>query len=247
MNNELVYTGPDWKKNWLYTKYAVCPDGGMNHRYYTFQLALNLLIQRHPANPVILETGCQRMADDFGAGMSTSVWGEHIKQVGGGDLVLVDNDEAHLKIGVGFAETAIEGIGALKPYLSDSVAFLREWEGPRLDLLYLDSYDYPYVEMMWDWQAKHGLETAEEANTQLQQKTPDELRAIYGEWMDPCQEHCLNEFKAIEARLSPGVVLLVDDNALPGGGNPGTLKPYLVQQGWTCLLDSQQTLWVQEL
>ncbi len=102
--------------------------------------------------------------------------------------------------------------------LSDSVGWLQQYHG-ECDLLYLDSLDYPVGEQ------------ADDRELQL-----------------AAQEHCLNEFKAVESRLPTHTILLVDDNRFPGGGKPGLLKAYLRELGsWTCLLDLQQTLWVQRI
>jgi len=244
---DIVYTGAHCRSNWLQGMYSVMPNGGINNRYFTFQLAFNLLRQSHREHPLILETGCQRMENDFGAGMSTSIWAGYIRHVGGGHLVLVDNDEDHLAAGRGFAEEIIQDVGTVSCHLSDSVEFLSSWDGRDIDLLYLDSYDYPYVEMMLDWKERKSLESDDEANRQLFSMTRDEVRAVYGDWIDPCQEHCLREFMAVEKALPDNAILLVDDNGFPGGGKPGTLKPYLRKQGWICLLDLQQTLWVRRL
>jgi hypothetical protein len=62
-----------------------------------------------------------------------------------------------------------------------------------------------------------------------------------------CQEHCLQEFLAIEMSLQKNTILMIDDNDFPGGGKPGTLKEYLLKRNWICLYDYTQTLWVKEL
>ena len=100
---------------------------------------------------------------------------------------------------------------------SDSVSWLEKFDG-QCDLLYLDSLDYPIGEKADD--------------TVLQMAA---------------QCHCLNEFKVVEERLPADVLLLADDNRFPGGGKPAMLKEHLREQGYICLLDLQQTLWVKRL
>ena len=90
MKDIVFNSGPG---NWFFDKYYI---HGSNSRFWTFQLALNLLSQRN-WNPTIVETGCQRMADDIGAGMSTSIFAEYIARYGG-ELHVVDNDVHHLTI-----------------------------------------------------------------------------------------------------------------------------------------------------
>lgn len=135
MDNNLLFVGDDLKDNWFWNRYFY---GGGNQRYYTFQLALNILNQTIE-NPVIIETGCQRQEEDVGAGMSTSIFAEYISRYGG-SLVTVDNCANHLHVAIQccrhWPDTDISFIQ------SDSVKYLREYK-KRCDLVYLDSLDYP--------------------------------------------------------------------------------------------------------
>ena len=194
------------KENWLHEKYYAA---GGNGRYFTWQVALNLLHQRH-INPVIVETGCQRMADDLGAGMSTSIFGEYVTRYGG-TCTSVDNNAEHL----GRCEVFTRPFNGVSLVQSDSVAYLKDYDGPGIDLLYLDSLDYPI---------------GDDANNVRMQKE--------------AQDHCLNEFKAIEDKLGENTIVLIDDNDFDTGGKPAKLKDYLLSKEWILLLDLQQSLWV---
>jgi len=194
------------KENWLHEKYYAA---GSNSRYFTWQLVLNLLHQKHP-NPVIVETGCQRMADDLGAGMSTSIFGEYVTRYGG-SCTSVDNSAEHL----GRCEVFVRPFKNVTLVENDSVAYLRDYDGPAIDLLYLDSLDYPIGQ--------------EADNVAMQQAA---------------QDHCLNEFKVIEHKLAKDTIVLIDDNDFDTGGKPAKLKDYLLNSGWTLLFDLQQSLWV---
>jgi hypothetical protein len=101
--------------------------------------------------------------------------------------------------------------------VSDSVKYLEDYRGP-CDLIYLDSLDYPIAE--------------NEGNVKMQQQA---------------QEHCLRELRAVEKNLTANSIMLIDDNQLSGGGKPAKAKEYLVDRGWTCLLDLQSTIWVREI
>jgi hypothetical protein len=206
MDTQLVYVTDPLENNWFYSKYFV---SGGNARYWTFQVALNLLHQRFD-KPIILETGCQREPNDIGAGMSTSIFAEYIHRYGG-TLVTVDNRSDHLERAQGFVSVFPE-INA-HFILSDSVDFLKKYND-RCDLLYLDSLDYPIV--------------------------PNKIEE------DAAQLHNLNEFCAIEPVLSDKVLVLLDDNLMPGGGKPRLLKEYLLSRDWLCVLDYQQSLWTRK-
>ena len=206
IRKDFVFTSDEIEPNWFYKKYFY---GGGNSRYWTFQMAMNLLSQQTD-NPVIIETGCQRQEDDLGAGMSTSIFGEYCKRYGG-KCISVDLIEYHLNV---CKRCTVEYAAHIDYVLSDSLEYLRNYNGP-VDLLYLDSLDYPIGDNAGD-------ETMRMAS----------------------QTHCLLEFKSIEPRLQPNTVLLVDDNMLPFGGKPKLLKTYLESKGWTCLFDYQQSLWI---
>src|SRR5574343_374682 len=133
MREDLVFTNEP-EKNWLYQKYYYA---GGNSRYWTFQLALNLLSQQVD-KAVIIETGCQRMDGDLGAGMSTSIFGEYVVRYGG-RLITVDLIPQHLEI---CKQCTMPYSSAIDYVLADSVDFLSKYEG-QVDLLYLDSLDYP--------------------------------------------------------------------------------------------------------
>ena len=207
---------------------------------WTFKLAFNLLAQRDKA-PVIVETGCQRLPNDLGAGMSSSIFSEYIARYGG-ELHIVDNDIRHLTLAEKcIAEWASKNANRVFTYHDDSVQFLERYLG-EIDLLYLDSWDYPIFEMATDYDKDF------EKAMEIMRKIPDaDLQKKYATIVGPCQEHCVREFKAVEEQLDDTSIVLIDDNQLPGGGKPGLLKPYLEEQGWTCLFDFQQTLWTRKV
>lgn len=233
MDTNLLWTGPDHPNNWFYQKYY----SAANFRYHTFQIALNLLNQRF-TNPVIVETGCQRAEDDLGSGMSSSIFAEYINRYGG-SLVVIDNNAIHLQM----AKKLLQKWPEIDKQfvLKDSVVALRDIE--HCDLLYLDSWDYPYGELLEAYGGKKDITKAE----RLLIDTPtSEVRSMFFETINPSQEHCVREYQAMSNKMKPGSLLMIDDNQLKGGGKPGLVKPMLPADGWTCLLDAQQTLWIKE-
>lgn len=135
MNTDLLYTNKDHHANWFYNRYYY---GGGNTRYYTFQIALNLLYQT-VENPVIIETGCQRQEEDVGAGMSTSIFAEYIERYGG-KLVTVDIDTVHLSRAKTYCKKWPRA--NVEFFAMDSIQFLQQYNC-QYDLIYLDSLDYP--------------------------------------------------------------------------------------------------------
>jgi hypothetical protein len=99
--------------------------------------------------------------------------------------------------------------------VSDSIKFLETYpDDEPIDLLYLDSLDCPI-------EGKEGDRNLVNA-----------------------QQHNLKELKAALTRLHNGSIILVDDNNFPNGGKAKETKKYLMEVGWVCVLDYQQTLWI---
>jgi predicted O-methyltransferase YrrM len=62
--------------------------------------------------------------------------------------------------------------------------------------------------------------------------------------IEDCQLHQLEEFKRAENKLHDKSIVLLDDNSLPEGGKTRMTKEYLLEKGWICLMDYQQSLWI---
>jgi len=234
---DLVYSSDD-SDSWFYQKYFC---GGANFRYWTFQLSLNILRQTRE-NPTFVETGCQRMEEDIGAGMSTSIFGEYCRRYGG-QVFTVDLVKAHLNI----CRECTQQYKDLIHYIeSDSVAWLKSIRNLEADLLYLDSYDHPHFEILNEYGGLTDMEKAARTVRDLGQK---EILRRHGHLLKPCQEHCLNEFLAAESSgvVKKDTLVLIDDNQLAGGGKSRLLKDYLREHEWICLFDLQQSLWVRKV
>lgn len=62
--------------------------------------------------------------------------------------------------------------------------------------------------------------------------------------MTQSQQHQLLEIQAAFPKLKPSSIVLLDDNALPGGGKAVLSKQFLAEHGFTCILDYYQSLWI---
>ena len=112
----------------------------VNQRQDSFMMMINYLCLID--NPLIVETGCVRSLHDWGAGYSTVLFDAFINEHGSGEFHSVDITEKNVE----FARTLVSD--KTKVHCADSVDFLeyhaRMWadQNRRIDLLYLDSYDY---------------------------------------------------------------------------------------------------------
>lgn len=109
-------------------------------RAKTFKKSLELLLVK-TGDRAIVETGCARMEDDWGAGMSTVLFADFCKEFGA-HLYSVDINPLALEM----AKLLLDKAGIPLEFVSfvenDSVAFLQDFD-QKIDLLYLDSLDVP--------------------------------------------------------------------------------------------------------
>ena len=122
----------NFHQDWFYKKYA----GKLKERFWSFKIALNLFLQS--GGKSIVETGTIRQRDDWGAGMSTLIFGDFCQRFGC-HLWTVDNNSKALEVS---KEVTSEYKDFITYVEDDSVAFLREFD-QKIDLLYLDSMDCP--------------------------------------------------------------------------------------------------------
>ncbi len=193
----------------------------LGKRGITMRFALEHIVDE----PIIAETGCVRSADNWlGDGMSTVVFAEWARDHGG-FLWSVDIDPASVKLASQLTEGMPRWIEC-----GDSVAFLRSMHAP-IDLLYLDSLDYPHGALI----DLHGA--------QLDTMSEDEIVELHSDLILPSQEHCANELRAALPRLHDRSIVLIDDAALPGGGKARLARRILTDEGWRCIMDDYQTVW----
>ena len=114
----------------------------LGRRYATFRAAFASLLERD-ARPTIVETGCVREKNDYSAGYSTVLLGELLRRTGG-RLFTVDLSAKNIAL---CRRLTRRYAGLIEYSVGDSVEFLRAWvlahPGAAIDLLYLDSFDYP--------------------------------------------------------------------------------------------------------
>jgi hypothetical protein len=112
-------------------------------RSSTFGAAIRLLCDRSGSSRTIVETGCVRERNDYSAGYSTVLFAQLVERYGG-HVFTVDvsarNMELCRRVTRRYAKHITYGV-------DDSIDFLHDWKrtgaSRPIDLLYLDSWDYP--------------------------------------------------------------------------------------------------------
>ena len=113
-----------------------------------------------------------------------------------------------------------------------------------IDLLYLDSFDYPILTN--SYQEDGGTVDIDKATTEVEGMSEEDVIKKHLEVIMPCQEHCLKELEAALPNLHKKSIVLIDDNNLAGGGKPRLAREWLLDNGWELLIDYQQTLWIRK-
>lgn len=221
--------------DWFAKKYQKKQDG----RFPTFKAALNLFLQR--GGKTICETGCARQFEDFGAGLSSRLFAEVLKRYGG-HLYSVDINPTNIATCAAIVADCQDVVTLV---CSDSVLYLenlKEMGGPeKIDLLYLDSWDFDYGAILNYYGARQDYARAVEVSSTVPY---DEIYERFKAVIDPCQDHCVKEFVAAQPYLHDKSVILIDDSNFPGRGKPGKLNDWLANNGYELVLDWQQSLWL---
>lgn len=214
--------------------------GKSDSRWASFKVAMNLFVQFNGKR--IVETGCARLPNDWGGGLSTMLFGDFCSRLNDGSHVwTVDlssrNMEMCKNITSKYSEYITYNVG-------DSVEYLSSIDiGGKIDLLYLDSYDYEYGELLNIYGGRTDIDAAIKT---LHSMTEDEIVKKHGDVIKGSQDHCVKELYAALPHIHDKTIILIDDNNLPGGGKPRLAKDVLIELGYVCLYDWQQTLWLKD-
>jgi hypothetical protein len=208
----------------------------LDRRFETFKKALELA----PSKPNIIETGCARFQDDWSDGMSTFVFSNFVREYGG-KVTSVDISKENIEM----CSNLCKGFDdVLSLVVSDSVEYLKCLPpDTQIDLLYLDSYDYPYGKLLEFYGGKEDLNKAIKI---LSEMHDNDICEKHEDIIHDSQQHCLNEVQAALPLIHDRTVILIDDSDLPGGGKPGLAKRELEENGYICVMNKYQSLWTKE-
>ena len=129
---------PDEPGRWFSGAYGA----RLGKRAPTFTEAITLLCERTFSDRTIVETGCVRERNDYSAGYSTVLFAR-LTELYGGHVFTVDSSDRNMA----FCRRVTRRYANHVSYdVADSIGYLRTWpetrRGRKIDLLYLDSWDY---------------------------------------------------------------------------------------------------------
>jgi len=207
-------------------------DERLGVRLSTMRQTIDLLEER--GGTQIVETGTTRSQNEWGGdGMSSLVFGSWASEHGG-HLWTVDADPGNLENCRTLTREWAESITYVH---DDSVNFLAGFSD-RIDLLYLDSFDYPLIDLV----RLYG-DDFDETCAILRNLGDEYLVEHHNDILADSQRHAEREMKAALPLLHPRSLVLIDDANLPGGGKARLARKVLRIAGYECLADEYQTLW----
>lgn len=109
----------------------------LGQRYITQKIALTLVNQLF-TNPLIVETGTIRLENDWGAGMSTYVFGKYVRNHGG-KIITIDLSSKNMEV---CKRVTKEYNDTIEYIVDDSLHYLSTI-AEKINFLYLDSMDCP--------------------------------------------------------------------------------------------------------
>jgi hypothetical protein len=187
----------------------------LSGRFETMKTALELLHKNNGFR--IVETGTTRMKNDWGAGMSTLIFGSYCKEFGG-HVTTVDISQDNMNV---CREVTKEFEKYIDYIVVDSISYLTLMP-TGVDLLYLDSVDCP-IEI---------LTPQDTVNLNISQK--HQLQEI---------TTALPKVNGIVLLDDNGFTLNEECILFPHGGKTLLSKEYLSEQGWKEIMGGQQSLW----
>ena len=111
----------------------------------------------------------------------------------------------------------------------------------KIDLLVLHDIDYPIDELTK--QVSQDLNYIEAKNL-LNGIDQSEFDHHYGHLVNKSRERVLQDYKTFSRRLSSKAIVLLEGNDYPGGSQTLLAKRQLEREGFICLLDLKQSVWI---
>ena len=210
-------------------------SSALGERYYTAQLMLNLFDGLNCRN--VVQFGCQKKGefnyhDTLFEIVATHISNKHFAKF----CVYHNKDKNHSQLQSSIytkydrRQISIKDISEYKQYKQDDI-----------DLLILNDIDYPIKELTrkLNKQLNHL-----EARNILNSIDEKEFEYLYGSLVHECRKRVLKEYKTFSKHLSRRAIVVLEGNDYPGGSQTLLAKRQLEREGFICLLDLKQSVWV---
>ena len=210
----------------------------LGRRYYTLQLVFNLFKSLRASS--IVQVGCQSRDSEYANFDLFQIFAElnekKKKSIYKIYCNIKDNkkrvEEIQKEIYKNYSEDKIQ-IKELDEYNKDSIKYI--------DLLILNDINYPINELTKEVSKELNYL---EARNLLSSFSEKEINARFGGLIDSCREKMLFDYKTFKSRLSRSAIVLLEGEDYPGGSQTLLVKRQLESDGFICLLNLKQSIWI---
>lgn len=210
-------------------------SSALGERFYTAQLMLNLLDGLKCNN--IVQFGCQEKMeanyhDSLFEIVATHISNKHFINF----CVYHNKDNNHKNI-----ESIIYKKYDTKQIKIKEISEYKEYKQDNIDLLILNDIDYPMKELTRKLNNKLNQLEARSILNSIEGK---EFEYLYGSLVEQCRKRVLKEYKTFSKHLSKRAIVVLEGNDYPGGSQTLLAKRQLEREGFICLLDLKQSVWI---
>lgn len=117
----------------------------------------------------------------------------------------------------------------------------KEYKQEDIDLLILHDIDYPIKELTKKLNKQISFLEARNILNSIEEK---EFEHLYGSTVEPCRKRMLKNLKTFFSRLARRAIVVLEGNDYPGGSQTLLAKRQLEREGFICLLDLKQSVWI---
>jgi len=208
----------------------------LGQRYYTLELVFNLY--RELKGESIVQVGCESKDSQYANFDLFEIFAELNEETNGSTYNIYHDEEdkeraEHIeRIKYKKYNPHTINIKNISEYDSQSIKYI--------DLFILNNICYPINELCESIKEFNYLE----ARNLLNALDDSELIKLYGHLITPCREKMLFDYKTFKSRLSRSAIVVLEGNDYPGGSQTLLVKKQLESDGFICLLDLKQSIWI---
>jgi len=221
-------------------------SSSLGPRFYTLKVALSVF--RHAHGRSIVQSGCLPLPGAHDNTYLVKIICKTLKKNKNIKYHIFDEDIKYdtYNSSVSLAQSVIRDTLRNDQYdrgfvykTEDNTQSLKDFKD-RVDLLILNENNYPIKELIKKTKIKENYLRALEILNGFEEK---DLRR-YDDIINPSQERQLEQYMSVRRNLHHNSIVLLEGADLPGGGQTRLAAKQLAKDGFICLLDSKQSVWI---
>jgi hypothetical protein len=215
----------------------------LGQRYYTMSLAINIFTQTYGRNITQLGSEPRGSAHsnfdlfDFFAELALNCKKVTYSIFHDSELIREQNRERILNSRIYKEYSKASDRIKIKNIKDHNTANINN----NIDLLILNDIHFPIEELTA--RVCPSLDYLSGRNT-LNSMSEREIAYGHGDLINPSKERALFEYKLLRSKLNKSSMVVLEGNDYPGGSQTSLVKKQLGSDGFICLLDLQQSVWI---